>query len=146
MAYIEYNLKQDEQIIENINYTISDSKNNYTFLQFQKQNASYPSTNSYPSSGKYPVSQGTELKMIATQTYSSKKFYFKYNNQFVLFETDIHKNNILTFDGTTLTKETILENVKRLNLIDSFSLSKSSQNVEFSNLKVDFTDGIKEEL
>ena len=146
MAYIEYNLKQDEQIIENINYTISDSTNNYTFLQFQKQNASHPSTSSYPSSRKYPVSQGTELKLIATQTYSSKKFYFNYNNQFILFETDIHKNNILTFDGTTLTKETILENVKRLNLIDNFSLSKSSQNVEFSNLKVDFTDGIKEEL
>ena len=146
MAYIEYNLKQDEQIIENINYTISYSTNNYTFLQFQKQNASYPSTSSYPSSGKYPISQGTELKLIATQTYSSKKFYFNYNNQFVLFETNIRKNDILIFDGTTLTKETILENVKKLNLIDSFSLSKSSQNVEFSNLKVDFTDGIKEEL
>ena len=146
MAYIEYNLKQDEQIIENINYTISESINNYTFLQFQKQNASYPSNSSYPSSTKYPVSQKKELKLIATQTYSSKKFYFNYNNQFVLFETNIRKNDILIFDGTTLTKETILENVKRLNLLDSFSLSKSSQNVEFSNLKVDFTDGIKEEL
>lgn len=147
MIRLEYNLKKDREIRESINYKVNTSlPTGYTFLQLQKESASQPLINAYPSSLKYPISQNNNFKFIANKTYSQKKFYFNYNNQFILFETDIRINDSIEFDGSNLIKGHIIQNRKFLRVFDEFVLKKSSQNVEFSEIDVDFYNSVKEEL
>lgn len=147
MIRLEYNLKKDREIRESIKYNISASlPTDYTFLQLQKESASQPLINAYPSSLKYPISQNNNFKFIANKTYSQKKFYFNYNNQFILFETDIRINDSIEFDGSNLIKGHIIQKRKILRVFDEFVLKKSSQNVEFSEIDVDFYNSVKEEL
>lgn len=147
MIRLEYNLKKDREIRESINYKVNTSlPTGYTFLQLQKESASQPLINAYPSSLKYPISQNNNFKFIANKTYSQKKFYFNYNNQFILFETDIRINDSIEFDGSNLIKGHIIQKRKILRVFDEFVLKKSSQNVEFSEINVDFYNSVKEEL
>lgn len=147
MIRLEYNLKKDREIRESINYKVNTSlPTGYTFLQLQKESASQPLTNAYPLSLKYPISQNNNFKFIANKTYSQKKFYFNYNNQFILFETDIRINDSIEFDGSNLIKGHIIQKRKILRVFDEFVLKKSSQNVEFSEINVDFYNSVKEEL
>lgn len=147
MIRLEYNLKKDREIRESINYKVNTSlPTGYIFLQLQKESASQPLINTYPSSLKYPISQNNNFKFIANKTYSQKKFYFNYNNQFILFETDIRINDSIEFDGSNLIKGNIIQNRKFLRVFDEFVLKKSSQNVEFSEIDVDFYNSVKEEL
>lgn len=147
MIRLEYNLKKDREIRESINYKVNTSlPTGYTFLQLQKESASQPLTNAYPLSLKYPISQNNNFKFIANKTYSQKKFYFNYNNQFIVFETDIRINDTIEFDGSNLIKGHIIQNRKILRVFDEFVLKKSSQNVEFSEIDVDFYNSVKEEL
>ena len=147
MIRLEYNLKKDREIRESINYKVNTSlPTGYIFLQLQKESASQPLINAYPSSLKYPISQNNNFKFIANKTYSQKKFYFNYNNQFILFETDIRINDSIEFDGSNLIKGHIIQKRKILRVFDEFVLKKSSQNVEFSEINVDFYNSVKEEL
>lgn len=147
MIRLEYNLKKDREIRESINYKVNTSlPTGYIFLQLQKESASQPLVNAYPSSLKYPISQNNKFKFIANKTYSQKKFYFNYNNQFILFETDIRINDSIEFDGSNLIKGHIIQKRKILRVFDEFVLKKSSQNVEFSEINVDFYNSVKEEL
>ena len=147
MIRLEYNLKKDREIRESINYKVNTSlPTGYIFLQLQKESASQPLINTYPSSLKYPISQNNNFKFIANKTYSQKKFYFNYNNQFILFETDIRINDSIEFDGSNLIKGHIIQKRKILRVFDEFVLKKSSQNVEFSEINVDFYNSVKEEL
>ena len=147
MIRLEYNLKKDREIRESINYKVNTSlPTGYIFLQLQKESASQPLINTYPSSLKYPISQNNNFKFIANKTYSQKKFYFNYNNQFILFETDIRINDSIEFDGSNLIKGHIIQKRKFLRVFDEFVLKKSSQNVEFSEINVDFYNSVKEEL
>lgn len=147
MIRLEYNLKKDREIRESINYKVNNSlPTGYIFLQLQKESASQPLINAYPSSLKYPISQNNNFKFIANKTYSQKKFYFNYNNQFILFETDIRINDSIEFDGSNLIKGHIIQKRKILRVFDEFVLKKSSQNVEFSEINVDFYNSVKEEL
>ena len=147
MIRLEYNLKKDREIRESINYKVNNSlPTGYIFLQLQKESASQPLINAYPSSLKYPISQNNNFKFIANKTYSQKKFYFNYNNQFILFESDIRINDSIEFDGSNLIKGHIIQKRKILRVFDEFVLKKSSQNVEFSEINVDFYNSVKEEL
>lgn len=145
--YLEYNLKKDESINEFINYTVSTEEPiDYKLLVFQKDKIVYPSSNLFASDLLIPIKNSNKIKFISNKNYGKDNFCFEYEGSYYLFNTTINNKNSLEFDGTILIKNYILEDKKRLRLLDSLSLKKSSQNVEFSTLKADFTDSIKEEL
>lgn len=147
MIYLEYNLKKNEELIEYVNYEVSSSiPEFYELIPMQKNKIIHPKKSIYSSNSLYPISINKNVSFISNYNLGTKNYYFEYNNKYYLFSTEIKKKNILTFDGNILKKNYVLENNKFLKLIDSITITKSSQNVEFSSLKVDFSNCIKEEL
>lgn len=154
MVYVEYNTGKRQKVEYGIDVVESNTYDGYMLLPFYPYSPLHPSGNIFPSNYLADTEGETEflLRFKAVKTYQYGKYAFEYNNKYYLFETEIRANQTLYFNILTdvETEEEIpnliLEGYSQLKEVlpvyDALDISKSGNELTFSNVKADF--GIRE--